>query len=94
MIIAVDFDGTLQIDGKPNEALFARLRQDQRRGHIIILWTSRGGNRLVEAVEFMRQNGLAPNYVNQNVPQMIQKLGYDSRKIFADVYIDDKAVRA
>lgn len=35
MIIAVDFDGTLQINGQPNGALIADLRAKQAQGSIV-----------------------------------------------------------
>lgn len=94
MIIAVDFDGTIEKDGKPNMPLINRLWEEQRRGNTIILWTCRCGTKLYEALDFMIRFGLRPNYVNANTPEMIRKFGSDSRKVYADVYIDDKAVRA
>lgn len=94
MIIACDFDGTIEKDGKPNISLINKLREEQRRGNVVILWTCRSGIRLNEAIHFMTRYGLRPNYVNANVPKMVSKFGCDSRKVFADVYIDDKAVRA
>lgn len=94
MIIAVDFDGTIEKDGKPNMPLISRLREEQRCGNTIILWTCRCGAKLNEAVGFMIRYGLRPNHINANAPEMIRKFGSDSRKIYADVYIDDKAVRA
>ena len=93
MIIAVDFDETLQIGKEPNTPLISRLIQEQRRGNIVILWTCREGRSLQEALHFLRQHGFAPNGVNQNSPQAIRMLGHDSRKIYADIYIDDKAVK-
>lgn len=94
MILAVDFDGTLCDGNKnPNTALFAQLRQRQRAGDIVILWTCRSGKTLQEAVTFCMAHGLRPNYVNENAPQAIAMFGGDTRKIFADIYIDDKAVR-
>ena len=94
MIIAVDFDGTLQLDdGSANVALMQRLIAEQRRGAVVILWTTREGQRLMEAVKFCGQHGLRFAYVNQNAPEAIRMLGHDSRKIYADIYIDDKAVR-
>lgn len=93
MIIAVDFDGTLQFaDRTPNRILFRMLRQNQRNGDIVILWTCRSGKRLMEAVQFCLHNGLKFNYVNQNAPQAVAALGYDSRKIYADLYIDDRSL--
>lgn len=93
MIIAVDFDNTLRIEKEPNIELIARLIAEQRRGNIVILWTCREGRSLSEAVGFLRDYGLIPNFVNQNCPQAIRLLGHDTRKIYADIYIDDKAVR-
>ena len=93
MIIAVDFDGTLQIGKEPNTPLIQRLIQEQRQGHTVILWTCREERSLQEALGLLYEQGLIPNYVNQNSPQAILMLGYDTRKIYADIYIDDKAVR-
>ena len=93
MIIAVDFDGTLQFDdGKANQRLIARLCTEQRRGNTVILWTCREGKRLNEALVFLQSNGFRPNFINRNSPQAVKMLGHDPRKIYADVYIDDKSV--
>lgn len=94
MIIAVDFDKTLSLGaqypciGEPNTELISILNQLQALKHTIILWTCREGKELNEAVEWLKSKGLTPDYVNSNVPW----LGFDSRKIVADYYIDDCAV--
>ncbi len=93
MIIAVDFDETLQIAGKPNIPLFRSLISKQKQGNAIILNTCRQGKRLDEAVAFCLKNGLKFNAINGNIPQIIRRFGYDPRKIYADMYIDDKAVK-
>lgn len=90
MIIAVDFDGTLQIEGKPNLKLIQSLKQEQRRGGTVILWTCREGRTLAEAVGFLKKYGFTPNCINQNAPQTISRLGRNPRKVYADIYIDDK----
>ena len=90
MIIAVDFDGTLYKDGVPNRVLIGRLRACQARGDIVILWTCREGKKLNDAVLFLRKNGFMPNYVNTNALEAIERFGTDSRKVYADVYIDNK----
>lgn len=93
MIVAVDFDGTLRAEnGTPNTFLFNSLRKRQRAGDILILWTCRSGKKLAEAVKFCAENGLKFNYINQNAPQTVQMLGNDPRKIYADLYIDDRAI--
>ena len=94
MIIAVDFDGTIMLPGgNPNAQLIQCLRASQRNGNIVILWSCRTGSRLADAVKFCQKNGLNPNYVNANAPQAIRMLGSDPRKIYADIYIDDKNAR-
>lgn len=95
MIIAVDFDGTIQDSNKePNMILVNKLIGYQRKGASVILWTCREGKRLQEAVLYCMRLGLKFNAINQNVPEGVTRLGNDSRKIFADVYIDDKAVKS
>lgn len=94
MIIAVDFDGTIQKNDKtPNIQLIEYLRRSQRHGASIILWTSREGERLGDAIRFCNKHGLWFNAINRNMTESIKNLGYDSRKILADIYIDDKAVK-
>lgn len=94
MIIAVDYDGTLQLaDGSTNMALISRLTASQRRGDVVILWTCREGKRLDEALQTLARSGWRPTLVNANAPQTVRMLGYDPRKILADIYIDDKSIR-
>lgn len=93
MIIAVDFDNTIRVGKEPNTRLIIWLRQMQSKGNTIILWTCREGNRLMEAVQYCRNHGLQPNHVNCNPPEVIRRFGYDPRKIYADVYIDDKSMK-
>ena len=89
-MIAVDFDGTLYKNGQANAVMIEELRRRQMNGDCIILWTCRTGARLRDAVSFLRNHGFMPNFVNQNAPHVIQMLGADPRKIWADIYIDDK----
>lgn len=96
MKIAVDFDGTI-VDheypkiGKTKLFAFETLKALQKRGDVLILWTFRSGKELQEAVEFCKQNGVEFYAVNKNYPEEI----YDdsiSRKIEADIFIDDRNV--
>ena len=93
MIIAVDYDDTLIQGNALNYPLISRLQAAQRMGHIVILWTVREGKRLAEAVSFLAENGFRPNFVNQNAPVAVRMIGCNSRKVYADIYIDDKAVK-
>ena len=93
MIIAVDFDHTLSNAGypnigQPNHPLFDILIKLKAQGHIIILWTCREDIQLQQAVDWCKEQGLEFDAVNKNVPWM----GFYSRKVCADVYIDDLAV--
>lgn len=60
------------------------------QGHKIILWTSRAGADLENAVEWCRVQGLVFDAVNEPLPEQIKRWGNDTRKIYADYYIDDK----
>lgn len=93
MIIAVDYDGTLEINGQLNAVLISRLKQAQRRGDVVVLWSCREGARLREAVARLRGVGFTPNAVNDNIPATVARLGYNPRKVLADVYIDDKVAK-
>jgi len=107
MIIAVDFDGTLCENrwpniGAPNKMLIQRLIELRRQGHKVILWTMRtdkpmeiqGETRklLFEAVDFCEQQGLIFDSVNEPDEDNAKRFGNDSRKIYADIYIDDHNV--
>lgn len=95
-IIAVDFDGTLVKDeypriGSPNIKLINKLRK-LSRDNTLILWTCRTGDKLKEAVEFCLLCDLQFDYINENSKEILKKYGnIDSRKITADIYLDDKA---
>lgn len=93
MIIAVDYDGTLDIKGVMNMGLISHLKGRQKHGDIVILWTCRDGKSLSDAVKNLANVGFKPNLVNENTLQSIRKFGYNPRKVFADVYIDDKNIR-
>lgn len=93
MIIAVDYDDTLVRGSEANLALISRLIGAQRQGHVVILWTCREGKSLAEALDTLAGYGFRPNLVNRNAPAAIRTFGGDSRKIYADLYIDDKAVK-
>jgi hydroxymethylpyrimidine pyrophosphatase-like HAD family hydrolase len=94
--IAVDFDGTIVEHEYPEigkEKLFAfqTLKELEKLGAMIILWTFRTGKELDDAVEYCRKNGIEFYAVNKNYPEEI----FDetvSRKINADIYIDDKNI--
>lgn len=98
MIIAVDFDGTLCNNawpaiGAPRTAVIAWIRAREQSGDRLILWTNRAGERLSEAVQWCAEQGIEFDAVNENLPDMVEKFGRDCRKVYADVYLDDKAMK-
>lgn len=95
LIIAVDFDGTIVEDaypriGKPMLFAFDSLKLLQSRGHRLILWTYRAGKYLDEAVEFCRENGIEFYAVNSSFEEEQYNPEKQSRKINADLFIDDR----
>lgn len=96
LVIAVDFDGTIVEDGYPKIGksrifAFETMKRLQEDGHRLILWTYRNGIRLDEAVEFCKQNGIVFYAINKSFPEE----QYDeskSRKIYADLFIDDRNI--
>ena len=96
MKIAVDFDGTIVEHAYPaigKEKLFAfdTLRELQKQNHQLILWTSRVGRELDEAIDFCRARGIDFYAVNKNYPEEVYNESI-SRKIVADIYIDDRNI--
>lgn len=97
-IFAIDFDGTLCEHkfpniGEPNLCLIDTLIEYKNNNPKTkyILWTCRKGIYLEEAKIFCEEHRLKIDYYNENLPEIIKEMGGDSRKIFADIYIDDKS---
>ena len=96
-IIACDFDGTLFIDNYPGvgEPIFMTinmLKLEQENGAKIILWTNRTDKPLLNAVRACNEEGLFFDAVNDNLPEIIEAFGCNTRKIFADEYWDDRTI--
>lgn len=98
-IIAVDFDGTLCRNawpeiGEPYPKMIEHIKRCRQEGDRIILWTCREGTDLEKAVEWCAERGLFFDAVNDNLEEIKELFGGNSRKIVADLYIDDKGMRA
>ncbi|WP_298524276.1 BT0820 family HAD-type phosphatase [uncultured Porphyromonas sp.] len=96
MIIAVDFDGTIVRHRYPkigDELPFATetLRMLIREGHRLILWTVREGKLLDEAVEWCRDRGVEFYAINRDFPEEDATGSGFSRKLKADLFIDDRS---
>ena len=96
-ILAVDFDGVLAEghwpDAKnPNLGLIKKLlwlREEYNAK--LILWTCRTGEALKKAITLCQKNGLEFDSINENLPEILEQFhNVDSRKITADLYVDDQ----
>ena len=97
MVIAVDFDGTIVEHRYPQigkEIPFAidTLKKLQQEHHRIILWSVREGELLEEAVAYCKKRGLEFYAVNKDYVEEEKTHNHYSRKIKADVFIDDRNV--
>jgi len=95
MIIAVDFDGTIVEHaypeiGKPIPFAIETLLQLQKDGHKLILWTVRRGRLLQEAVDYCAERGLYFFAENENYRGETVEREEFSRKLKADMFIDDR----
>ena len=98
MTIAVDFDGTIVEHRYPEigkELPFATqtLRMLIEDRHKLILWSVREGKLLDEAVEWCRKRGVEFYVINKDFPEEdLNKNQSFSRKLKADVWIDDRNI--
>ena len=95
MVIAVDFDGTIVEHRYPRigeEIPFAidTLKLLQQEKHRLILWSVREGALLDEAVEWCKARGLEFYAINKDYPEEQKDHQGFSRKLKADLFIDDR----
>ena len=93
VLVAVDFDGTITTEDtifndypKIDKTSVAFLKLMQKEGAKLILWTCRENEKLKEAIKLCEINGLFFDYINSGNGKRP-----DSRKVNADVYIDEKS---
>ena len=98
MIIAVDFDGTIVEHaypkiGKERPFATATLRQLQKDGHLLVLWSVREGELLEEAVKWCKERGVTFYAVNKNTDEEGRENADNpnySRKLKVHMFIDDR----
>ncbi len=104
LVICVDFDGTITTDpGFSEDPLELQLDckeillQMHRDGIRLVLWTCRTDWALDAAIEFLKKEGLYHIFdkVNEQCDEVTEAFApYVSRKLGADVYLDDKNLGA
>ena len=98
MTIAVDFDGTIVEHRYPEigeEKPFAvqTLRMLIADHHRLILWSVREGKLLDDAIEWCRERGIEFYAINREYPEETESGNeHYSRKIKADIFIDDRNI--
>ena len=100
-IIAIDFDDTITKSNYGSEKIELRdcvkdvinLLHNEYN-YIIIIWTCRNSVKdVTEAIKVLDDNGICYDYFNENCKEAIELFGNDSRKICADIYIDDRGLK-
>lgn len=91
--IAVDFDGTCVEHEYPHMGAAAEgaaevLRELAANGCKLILYTMRSGVLLEKAVQWFKERNIPLYGINENPDQNWS----DSRKVYANLYIDDSAL--
>ena len=101
VVLAVDFDGTICTAAYPEigrERMGARefINQLYEDGYYIIIHTCRTDDGEYPAAQmakdFLRIRDIKYHLFNENAKFVIDFYGCDTRKISADVYIDDKCL--
>lgn len=95
--IAVDVDGTILYDGHyPEFGAFKPhairvLRKIKDHGGRILIWTCRTGHQADTLKGILFDAGVEYDTFNEELAETRELFGGTSRKVFADVYIDDRA---
>lgn len=97
LVIAIDFDGTIAELAYP--ALGAikpeadyYINKLHEEGHYIVIHTCRTGDHQDLVEQYLKDSGINFHHINNNCEHLIEMYATDSRKVSADVYIDDKCL--
>ena len=91
--IAVDFDGTIVTNEFPDIGTelpdaIRTLKDLQKAGHKIIIWTCRCEPWLGPVTNYLADRGFTPDAINSNVGKVD---AFGVPKIVADIYMDDRS---
>lgn len=98
MIIAIDFDGTIVEDrfpeiGKMIDGAREVINRLYEEGYEIIIWSCRTRVDKARAIECLAKNGIRYHRFNESsLVNLKQYNNVDTRKVYADLYIDDKGL--
>lgn len=94
---AVDFDNTIAYDAYPKigdliPGAKETLELIKDLGGHILIWTCRTDKYLENAIAFLDKNKIPYDCVNESFSENVNFYGGDTRKCYADVYIDDRCI--
>lgn len=96
LVIAVDFDHTIACSswpelGHPKEGCAEVLNRLHEEGHHIIIWTCREGDDVCCKIpKWLAQHNIPWHQINEHHPVIRDFYQNDTRKVMADIYIDDR----
>lgn len=96
-IIAIDFDGTLHdgtypIIGQPLSGAIEGMQGLHKDGYYLIIWSCRNGELLIDAINWLLEHHIPFHRVNEQNPSNAAQYGDNTRKVYADIYVDDRQV--
>lgn len=97
-VFAIDFDGTISTEeffpktGHPIPLAKEVINEIRELGGTVIIWTCRSGDAEHAAKQYLFDNKIGYDHINENCSVMKERYENDPRKIGADIYIDDKSI--
>ena len=93
--ISIDYDDTIVYQDFPNSGTIKPHAKEvinrlYDEGHHILIWTCRTLENAKTAKRYLIECGIRFHLINENLPSNIEKYGGDTRKMSADIYIDDR----
>lgn len=97
-LFCIDFDGTIAYDAYPEigeliPGAKETMIKIKELGGEICVWTCRTHQAAIDAVTFLNMNDIPYDKFNEPFDDNVNEYGGDhSRKLFSDVYIDDRCI--
>ena len=93
--ISIDYDDTIVYQDFPNSGTIKPNAKEvinrlYDEGHHILIWTCRAFDKVKTAKNYLIECGVRFHLINENLPSNIEQYGGDTRKMSADIYIDDR----
>lgn len=96
-LFAIDFDNTIVYDAYPKignliPGAKETMLKIKELGGLISIWTCRSGKHELMVKDFLDSNNIPYDYINESFEENVIMYGGDTRKVYADCYIDDKSL--